>query len=99
MRKDGMREIIEGKPAIFRMDIFFEVFWTSEPAITEKEYEIPFPVHILCMNGHLSRHIDFLNMDSGFFEKFSLCSLKEGFSCFLFSSGKSPIERPMPRFF
>jgi hypothetical protein len=52
------------------MDIFFEIFRTSNPAITEEEYEIPITIDIFGMNGNFSNDIYLIDMDS--------CFLKHG---------------------
>lgn len=88
-------EIINGKPPIFWMNIFFEIFRASYPRITEIEDKISFPVYIFRVDNNLSGDINFIDMYSGFFEKFSLGCFEKCFPRFLFSSGKSPIAWPV----
>ena len=76
MWEDGVWKVIKREPTIFRMDIFFEIFRTSNPAITEEEYEIPITIDIFGMNGNFSNDIYLIDMDSCFFKEFPFCSFK-----------------------
>ncbi len=95
MRYHRTWEFIEGKPFAVFMDFWFQVFRSSIPHFYQKKCIFPIAIYIFCFYFYRIYDRFSVDSDTDFFPDFTDSSLECWFTCFYFSSRKSPIKWPV----